>query len=166
MNELIAKFAQIMDEECALYEELLQLSREKQEAVTEQSLSKLDHIVREEQMRLAKQQGLEKRRVACVSELSKLTGQPVGDITMLTFAEAAPPEQKGNLRALAEKLSDTLNHLKKNNDINSRMLESRLEYIQCMLSSASAMQESGVYTPKGTESPQAGKAAKLYDKKV
>lgn len=167
MNELIVRFAAIMKEECALHERLLQLSLDKREAVAEDSLPKLDAIVREEQMLIAKQQAAEKQRLACVKEMSGLTGRQAEDITMLTFAEAATDaSQKKELRILAEKLSDTLNQLRKNNDINNKMIEGRLEYIQYMIGSVAALQEGGVYSGKGTEQPRAGQAAKLYDKKV
>ena len=166
MSDLISRFMDVMRDEYVLHEELLRLSEEKREAIVEGSLPKLDGIVREEQMRIAKQREMEKRRIACVEELARLTGKPVGEITMLTFTEQAEPEQGGQLRQLAEKLSDTLNKLKKNNDINIRMIEGRLEYIQCMVSSVSALQESNVYSARGTEQKRQEQAAKLYDKKV
>lgn len=169
MNELLARFAEVMREECAIHEELLRLSLAKREAVIEDSLSKLDAIVREEQMLIAKQRETEKNRMACVEKLCGLTGRPLEEITMLTFAELAPSVQGGvrdELRAMAEKLSETLNQLKKNNDINSKMIEGRLEYIQCMVSAASAIQESSVYSARGTETQRSGQTPRLYDKKV
>jgi flagellar biosynthesis/type III secretory pathway chaperone len=167
MNELIARFAEIMRDESDLQQRLLQLSLDKREAVTEDSLSKLDAIVREEQMLIARQQAAERQRLACVEELSALTGKPVEDITMLTFAEAAEdPSCQKELRTLAEKMIDTLNQLQKNNDINKKMIEGRLEYLQYMVGSVSALQESSVYSQQGTEKPRTGQAAKLYDKKV
>ncbi|MCL2030224.1 MAG: flagellar protein FlgN [Oscillospiraceae bacterium] len=167
MNELIARFADIMKDECALHERLLRLSLDKRGAVEEESLQKLDGIVREEQMLLARQQAMEKQRLACVEEFCALTGTPAQEVTMLSFEQAAgDPDRRKELRAAAEKLKDTLNQLKKNNDINSRMIEGRLEYIQYMVGSVSALQESQVYSPKGTEQPRSGQSAKLYDKKV
>lgn len=167
MKELVTRFEEVMREECALHEELLGFSEKKRDAIVAGSLPQLELIVREEQIRIARQQMLEKRRIACIDELSKQTGTPSEDITMLTFAGLAGPEQQNKLRELAEKLSAVLNALKKNNDINSRMIQGRLEYIHCMMDSVAQTESAPTgYSSRGADIPRVQQGAKFYDKRV
>lgn len=166
MKELVTRFEEIMREEYALHEELLGFSEKKRDAIVAGSLPQLDLIVREEQMRIARQATLERRRVACVEELSNQTGKPLTEITMLTFAGLAGEEQSGSLRELAEKLSAVLHKLKRNNDINSRMIQGRLEYIHCMVDSAAQTQDPRGYSARGADIPRTEQGAKFYDKRV
>ncbi|MDR1736333.1 MAG: flagellar protein FlgN [Oscillospiraceae bacterium] len=166
MKELVARFAEVMRETYAVHGELLGLSEGKKSAILDKNIASLDGIVRKEQLLIARQKDLERRRLACVEEFSQRTGERPENITMLVFAEHAEPEQAQDLRALAEKLMETLNKLRKSNDINNKMIQGRLEFINCMIDSISSLQETSVYSAKGLEAGRGGKAAKLYDKKV
>ena len=167
MQELITRFLSVMRSEYDIHEALLRLSAEKREAIVGSAVSDLDKIVRQEQVLLSQLGALEKRRILCAETLAKTLDVPPADVTMQSFIDRSDGTEKGELADLKEKLQDLFKELKKKNDINSKLIQSKLEYIQGMIGFAGGIDEPDAYNAQGkdlTYKPPKGK--NLYDKKA
>ncbi len=133
ISELIARFAEVMGAEVSLYSELLALSEEKKDILVQSKVDELSELVKKEQVLLYKLNEWEKKRLVCVTELSALTGKPSSDIALRDFAEVGDETQRGHLDKLHDELARLLKEQMRLNDLNRKIIESRLEYIHFAL---------------------------------
>ena len=161
-HELITVLEAVLE----VQQRLLELSREKQQTVMESRVPELDKIVREEQALIARQTELERRRVTLVRQLTAELGLTGADLTLAALAAALPEPERRTLAALGEKLGQTLNALKKNNDINSKLLSGRLEALKLLIDSSSSQRDSNFYGAHGEDVRQPGRKISLYDRSV
>lgn len=129
-------------EETIIYSELLEMSGEKRDAIFQKNVDRLDAVVRREQGAAANLAHWEKQRLASMDAPASPSGSPA----LLFYAEQAPPEERKELLALHEELSEIIRKLQKANTENKALIESRLEYVRFALDVLTADQTSGVYS--------------------
>ncbi len=167
MREHIERIFGLLSVERDLYSELLRLSTQKKDAVTESKVSLLDEIVRSEQTLLIKLGEAERRRKRETSQLAKLCGKPEDKMTLTEVAALADAGMKTRLMALREELSGILQEQMVQNDQNKSLIESRLEYINYMLSAVSdSSANTGLYSDKGAPVTRKPGKLGLLDRKV
>jgi flagellar biosynthesis/type III secretory pathway chaperone len=152
----------ILAEEQTVLEELIVLAGETRDAAYKKDRERLDAVVRREQGAVMRLEHWEKQRLAC---LSTLEDQP-GSVTLLFFADLAPRDEGEELRKAYETLSGLIDRLRKLNNENRVLIESRLEYVQFVLDTLGGEQSSGVYGAGGVSQSTGSVPKKILDKKV
>jgi flagellar biosynthesis/type III secretory pathway chaperone len=159
----------ILSEEKAVYEELLEFSEEKREAVYERHLERLDAVVRREQAAAAKLDHWERQRFACMDAPNgqlALGPEPSESLTLLSYADLAPAAEGEALRALHGELSVLLRELQKRNAENKALIESRLEYARFAIDALNVESTAGLYGSRyGSTPPESGMVERrLFDR--
>ncbi len=133
MQQLALRFLAVMTDEKSLYEELLPLGMEKKEAITKNDIETLDRIVKEEQVFLGKVNERERVRKQLVGELAAHLKKPASEISMQDFLPSSPPEVQEKLKVLHRELGVLLQKHADLNELNRKLIESRLEFINYTL---------------------------------
>ena len=133
MEYIVSRFMDVMMSQKEIHHRLGDLSGQKQGVIANNEVAALDAIVRQEQRELAALSSLEKRRRQLMEELSRHTKKPAKDILLTDFLLVATPEQKERLESLAHEISSLLSEQLRLNDINQRLIDSRLDYVHFAL---------------------------------
>lgn len=129
--KFIDKFCEILNEQLALHENLLSLSEEKKEILINGSLARLEQIVKEEHKLIQEVSYLEKDRYAMIRQLAEALRIEVEKITVSFLIEVVQDENdKHRLTKLKDSLEEVVKELGDINELNAKLLEQSLEYIQ------------------------------------
>ncbi|MDR0380579.1 MAG: flagellar protein FlgN [Oscillospiraceae bacterium] len=166
MQTLLDTFCAVLTAERDVHRELLDLSESKKGAITENNISDLDGIVKQEQVLLTRLNEWERKRRDCVSALAVRLGQHTSDIVLQDFLNVSDVRHAERLNALCTELTDLLDRQVRLNDVNRRLIESRLDYIQYTLDAVSQRQSpSLLYDGGGADAPAVRKN-NIIDQKV
>lgn len=152
--------------EKAVYEEVAALSAKKRDAISNGEIDSLNEIVRGEQACLIKIHDLERKREAISGKFSELCGKPAKDITMRDIIEVTPEGRRDALKALHSELSGVLNRQSELNEINRRLIEAKLEYLNFSLDVMTSSGSAGTYSQAGEESSSRGQKINIIDQKA
>ena len=167
MDSLIKQLLDILSEEEKIYGALLELSENKKEALSGEDLGAINEIVKEEQALIATVQAREKARVKCTIAISQLS--PVRNVSLGTISGLIPDNERGRYDRLCASLPQTLSSLHDQNEINRKLLETRLSYVHFVMDAMDPQSMTGtIYGAQGaTEEPQIRSAkSNLYDQTV
>ncbi|MBS4174165.1 flagellar protein FlgN [Bacillus sp. FJAT-49736] len=134
-----------------LHESLYKLSLDKATIIKENDMEKLQQMLKDEQSHVAAINTLEVER-------QKLAKQLLGtdkDVTISECIEAAPSEMKGKLISLQTKISDIVEKLKDQNELNQSLIYLSLQYVNMTLDMLQPKPESFTYgRPNQQKSPK------------
>lgn len=165
MESLFKQLLDILTEEREIYAALLELSGGKKEAIVSSALESINKIVRDEQVLVARIQDRERARAKCVIALAELSGEK--DASLQTFAYlASAPEEKERLDELQLTLPALIERLRAVNEINRRLIESRLKYVQFVMDSMTPGAGAATYGAQGEDGRPERPRPNLYDQKV
>ncbi len=167
MNEIVSRLIEILTLEMGVNEALLRLSTTKREAIVGNAVSNLDKIVREEQALTSKLADLEKQRLqSCTAKFAAKAYRIPSSVTISDFIKVGSPEQAKEITKLQEQMGQLIANLQKENDLNSKLINSRLEYINAMVSSMDVGQPSNMYGSGGNNSQDRRPKTHIFDSKV
>ncbi|MDR2670156.1 MAG: flagellar protein FlgN [Oscillospiraceae bacterium] len=167
MQTLLDAFCAVLTAERDVHRELLRLSEAKKVAITENNLSDLDGIVKQEQILLTRLNEEERKRRDCVNALAARLGQRAADIVLQDFLNVSDVRHAEQLNALYTELTDLLDRQVRLNEINRKLIESRLEYIHYTLDAVSQRQSpSRLYGVDGADAPAPARKNNIIDQKV
>ncbi len=158
------KLLTVLLAESDIYTQLLALSKDKKEAVLNNDLDQINRVVREEQALVARLSDKERLRLASVRELTAKLGDP--EATLMSFAALGTPQQQARLDDLQIALRGVLSELQAANEVNKRLIDTRLDYIRFVVDSMSEGGGAGVYGALGEGPSHSGQRTNLYDQKV
>lgn len=129
--KFIDKFNEVLRDQLVIHEQLLSLSKEKKDVLISGTLSKLEDIVKEEHRLIQEVSHLEQDRYAMITQLAESLGLGVESITISFLLEVIKNDAtKDRLVKLRDDLDDTVSELAEINELNAKLLEQSLEYIQ------------------------------------
>ncbi len=168
MQNMVAPLCEVLSAEVDAHQELYVLSQSKKEAIIHNNISELDDIVKREQLHLTQVQDCERKRRAAVLALAVRLNRPAETITVVDFIEAATPAEAEQLSQTNEKLAGLLLRQKEINELNRRLIESRLEFINYTLSTVAQQDDPSQIYGKPNRGQDGGKVTKLnmIDRKV
>ena len=135
MDRAISNLITILGLQRDIYTNLYELSKKKREAIEKQDVNELDKIVKDEQPLLFMLTENERERKNVMAELSKKMDIPADDITLQAVVDICPAAFLGALKRVRTELTNIIKEQVSINELNRRLLESRLEYISFMLDS-------------------------------
>ena len=122
MNDILS-LKQILEGQRATYQKMLDMEEEKSEALIKGDTQALTKVMSAQQALMVQAKGLEERRIALCGGLEFKTLKALVEST---------PECREALEPTFTALSDTVTALKRKNNRNQKLLESRLSTIRFM----------------------------------
>ncbi len=162
---LIKELTDILNKENDIYDTFLKLSNNKTDLIVGGNVSELENIVRIEQSLIIKIAKLEDQREKIVESLSSVLGKKPEEITISELASCLGQKEAIELKACQDKILKSINGLKTNNELNSKLIKNSLEYIDF---SINMMTTVGTVTNSYGSSGNADEAKKrnLFDVKL
>lgn len=123
---------QTMDQLNQIHESLLELSKSKTSILVQNQVDQLNQIVNKENSLMKQITKLDHQRIDIISQFLLLKGYKpnakitVDDLTKLVFKA----EEKMALKSAQEKLLGTIEQLKQLNQVNQKLIEQSLAYIE------------------------------------
>jgi len=139
----LQKLATLLAKQLDVQNKFLDLEKRKTKVLVDGNIEKLDEILRQEQPLILTSGSLEKQREALLAEAGLL------DMTLRQIMENYDPENKYLLKSKFDNLVDVLSQLKKVNNMNAKILNSRLSVIGQCLSLIGLRQENLTYNKDG-----------------
>lgn len=129
----IAEMEDSLSGQIESYQDLLELSRAKRDAVLRWEVTRLDEIIKREEALLCRVASLEEGRLSLQRRIASHVGICPEDLTIEKVIEGLPCEDSRRWRELAHRLREILNELKTVNDLNRELLQRSLSYIRFFL---------------------------------
>lgn len=139
----LQKLALLLNKQSDVQSKLLELEKNKTKVLVEGNIDRLDDLLRQEQPLVLTSVSLEKQREELLAKTGNL------DLTLRQIVEKYDPENKYLLRNKFEDLADILQQLKKINNMNTKILNSRLSVIGQCLSLLGLRQDNLTYNKDG-----------------
>ena len=129
----IDNLIKVLEYENKLYGRLLDLSEDKTSAVIKGELEKLQAITAKEQELSDELKKLADIRDKIVGQIGRSMGKYSGDITVSDLVSLVPEEYSDQLSQVGKSLKETVNKLKNKNDLNLKLINNALEYVDFSL---------------------------------
>ena len=165
MEALWEKLIDILEQEGALYRDILELSRHKTETIVEGKVTTLEQLTGVEHKMVMNAGRLEQQREETVNQLAEsLKIKP----EQLNFSLVIK-KTEGNIRdrflSYRDEIAVTLKELKEVNDLNSHLIKKSLEYIDFSINLIAGSSSEVTYNDK-KDGKGKDKGASFFDKKV
>ena len=159
------QFDQLMiqiEEQKNAYQTLLDLSRQKREALIGQGEQSLDSLVEAEEKLLLYIGSLEKKRMQIASEVAKQGNMELEQLTLSTWP-GLTDEDRDSIKAMQQAFAEILGELDTLNEVNSKLLKVQLDYVQDMMKHVTKISESTSYNAGGDVQSRKTQENKLID---
>ncbi|SEF66107.1 FlgN protein [Butyrivibrio sp. Su6] len=132
MASLMENLVSVLDQECTMYEQLLELSSRKTPIIVKGDLTALAKITDEEQHIIGNIQSLEKKRQTAMQDIANVLNKDVNSLklTDLIVVLEKRPEDQRNLASRRDKLVTVANSVRRVNSQNQELLISSLEMVK------------------------------------
>jgi len=128
-TQMINTLIVVLQQENRIYEELLKISKSKTNTVVEGKVSELESMVKLEQALVMQFGKLEKKREELIGGLSGILKLKPEEITVSELLKVTDSEQGKKLKECQDNLADTVSELKDINDLNAKLIQNSLDYI-------------------------------------
>lgn len=133
MQELLMELTDIMTEEKNIYDELLEISKNKKNIIVEGNVDELERITKTEQSIIIELAKLEDKREDNIQRIANVIGIKPEDLTISKLVEHVDHETGKKLRDMRETMMKALRELKDLNALNSKLINNSMEYIEFSL---------------------------------
>lgn len=123
------KLIEILEHEAGIYEDILRLSKNKTQFIVDGKVPELESMVKTEQALIVQMRELEEAREKAVEAISEELSAGPETLTVSQIIGAAEGERADRLKACQEAMKKKLEELRGTNELNSRLLQNSLEYI-------------------------------------
>ena len=132
MASLMENLVDVLDQECTMYEQLLELSGKKTPIIVKGDLDALAKITDEEQHIIGNIQSLEKKRQIAMKDIADVLNKDVNSLklTDLIIVLEKRPEDQKNLANSRDRLVTVADSVRRVNGQNQELLLSSLEMVR------------------------------------
>lgn len=142
MAGMLDQLITVLEAELLNYEQLLQLSITKTEAIVNDNIKVIKDITNQENLLLGKNQTLEKKRQTLISDIAIVLNRDKNTLTLTNLIDilANSPKEQSKLKFIRDKLEDIINKLKSSNNQNGELINQALEFINFNINAVQSMQ--------------------------
>ncbi len=140
MEHYFADLLEIMDKESQIYAELTEIEKQKKKIIIENDVKALDAITKKEQGFVKTIVNLEDLRAQVIDGFCKFRNIPKID-TIDEIMEYLDAEEKVQLKEKSNTLAGVINNILEVNDLNTKLLEQSIEYINYTMELARSLTE-------------------------
>jgi flagellar biosynthesis/type III secretory pathway chaperone len=166
LQELLADLISILESQREAQAALAGLSERKTQAITAGDAGALQAVVEEERAVLARIKAIERKQGQCTASLAAQFGVAAAEVRMSLVIEKAGGEQRQALIRLRDELSDLVDRQIRHNDINMKLLQMNMDYVQFLINASSNQQAGATYGNAGSIQKAVGSVKRLLDRKV
>ncbi len=149
MELMLDQLVEILEEESNIYSQLLQVARKKKDMIVNGKINDLEKLVKVEQACIVHVGKLENKREDVVSEICRELDVSADEMTISKLSEKVGEESFKKLQKKREEIVNTVNELKSENELNSKLIENSLEYIDFSLNLMANLDSDGSYLKTG-----------------
>lgn len=147
-----------------MHKSLLEHSYKKTELIKKGDMAELDNMLKTEQSHVAAIETLEKQRQQVVTDYLRAKGIAPSDTpTVSDVIEVAEPEERNHLDAARKRLTLVIDDLRKQNDLNQRLIFQSLQIVNMTLDMLRPRPEQINYTGKNVGGNQANAKKTYFD---
>jgi predicted AAA+ superfamily ATPase len=129
ITEFITKLTNVLEQENAIYQDILEMSKNKTDIIIEGRVSELESIIKLEQNLIVQLGKLEDVRETLVSEISSHLKIPIQELKLSDLINYADKKEADKLKNCQKRMSFSLKDLMNVNELNSNLIKNSLEYI-------------------------------------
>lgn len=152
-DSILSRITDVLEEQSVLYDDLLSLARKKQEILVAGGGSEFETVLRGEQTLMVRAGRLEEQRLALQSDLAAVLGLSPEKLTVSGLIELSEAPAARRLKELGGRIRLAVDELRQVNDLNLKLLQRSLAYIQSMFQAFGRLKKSAVYCGDGRYSP-------------
>ena len=132
MAGIIYDLADVLTEQKECYEGLLTLATYKTQSVVEKNIEVLTQVVEREEAFIGRVQLLDQKRESLLKDIALVTGLSYEKLTITKLIEKVgqDKEMSQNLMRLRDELKGLIENLKKQNELNKKVLEQSIEFVE------------------------------------
>jgi flagellar biosynthesis/type III secretory pathway chaperone len=154
-----------LNKEYEIYEEVLKLAKEKKRVVIDGRIKELDAITRKEQSIIFNLGKIDKVREALTINISKeLRIEVFENVTELS--QYLEGDLKDQILEVRDKLVDIVEKVKKANDLNNKLIQQSLEYIEFNKNLLTSMETKGITYGSMADEKEVKTKNNLFDARV
>lgn len=165
MQQELANLITVLEEQRDIQAELVGLSERKIAVIAAGDVDALSAITEQEYQVVSRIADVERKQSASVANLAVLMGKPAAELRLTAVIDRAQGHQKQRLRELREELTVLVDKQVQYNDMNRRLLEMNMEYIQFILNRSIREPAAPTYGSAG-DMQRLPQHARLLDRKV
>ena len=156
----------LLEQECRICEKLLEMSRSKTELIVNGSIKELDKTINTEQRNVRLLEKLESKRGSMMLAIAQQNGIDIQDVTLSYLISIAEGALKDRLEKIYDSLGQNTVEQKYLNELNSKLINNNLEFINFSLNAISGAGPAGNTYDKVGQSPEKHLDTNLFDKKI
>ncbi|MEN6565538.1 MAG: flagellar protein FlgN [Veillonellales bacterium] len=166
MKEIWTKLQSILNEMLEFYQTLLAVSREKRAVLVSGKTRELEAVTKEEEILILQAGKLENRREKIIVEIAAGYGLNTEEITFAKIKELADETDAAQLEQLAKSLEAVVAEIKQLNQVNTKLIQQSLRFIQYNINILTQNTSGPTYEPQGKTTEQTGQGRNLFDRKA
>ena len=143
MASLMDNLVEVLEEENTQYEKLVELSKDKKQAIIKADIQVLEHITEQEQEISSYLRNLDIKRDSVLKDMSDVLGKDFNEMTitrLIGYLEQQPMEQE-RLSKIRAKILTTGNEMQEWNRRNGELLQQALEMVEFDLTLFKSMRQ-------------------------
>lgn len=143
MASLMDNLVEVLEEENTQYEKLVELSKDKKQAIIKADIQVLEHITEQEQEISSYLRNLDIKRDSVLKDMSDVLGKDFNEMTitrLIGYLEQQPVEQE-RLSKIRAKILTTGNEMQEWNRRNGELLHQALEMVEFDLTLFKSMRQ-------------------------
>lgn len=164
-SRLVERLSDALEKEAETYCSFLDLSRQKTEVIINGNVAELENITKNEQVLVNRIGKLEEIREQIVAEIASYIQVAPSALTITSIIEKLDTVQGEKLKKTKESIINTVEEIKKINQLNKTLINNSLEYIDFSINLMTSANSRGVkYRKDGKEGN--GERHSLFDIKL
>lgn len=165
MNKSIEQLILTLEKEFEIYTEVLELSKLKRRNIIEGQVKELDGITTKEQTLILTLAKLENIRESIVNNLLKeLNIESVNNLEELS--KYMDETSKKKVKNIKDKLMNTLDQVKKENDLNSKLIKQSLDFIEFNKNLLTSIENKGTTYGANADEKNIKTKSNLFDARI
>ncbi|MHC1759578.1 MAG: flagellar protein FlgN [Negativicutes bacterium] len=166
MTDLWNELLQSMEATMALYRCMLEMSEEKKNVLVQGKPGGMEAFNRQEEALILQGNELEHRRAKATADIVNALGLSDARPSLNDLAAVAEPEVAERLQTLRREFGSVLKELSRRNEVNAKLTEQALAFVNFNLNLLTRRQVENTYAPAGAAAPPRSTQAALLDRKV
>jgi len=165
MRQTLADLCALLEEQKAVLESLLELSKEERQIIIGGESDKLENVIRLELRELNKLGAVEKKRMELHKVIAEELGLPAEELTVSKIASMSQPDESDAIKKLQTDIMPLIEEHAALNLENRQLIEAHIEYSETMLELLVGSEDplNNMYGGDGKAAPDRKKATGFFD---
>ncbi len=162
MNADLTQLLDLIGRQKAVYDGLLDLAKQKKDAIVKGDITTMDQVVASEEALLLHITELERLRREITQGVAVRCEVDVDQLTLANWPDL-DDEQRDQIDRLQTDFRQTLDEISEINQVNSRLLTIHLDYVQAVINEVTQTQRSSSYDKDGSQQTRRLQRLNLVD---